>query len=189
MYITQQNKLHIFPVPFQASIFSSRLSVLSPSRQSRLPLNRVGFWRCFIVRAPDLDCLVCLTADQPQPRVIKSRAKDTILSIKRAWLGNSVHGLVAIASLPILCVQNKSQISKKLKRELVWTSSECGLSALTQKLIEPLSPPEKRILSLLTESVLMMALWPSKFCIKAPSGHFHCLMLDVLPVAKVNSEG
>lgn len=35
----------------------------------------------------------------------------------------------------------------------------------------------------------MIALCPSKFCMNAPSGHFHCLMLPVLPVAKVNSDG
>src|SRR5436190_15042610 len=53
----------------------------------------------------------------------------------------------------------------------------------------PLSPPEKSTLSSLTDRVLTMALWPSKFCIKAPSGHFHCLMEFVLPLAKVNSLG
>jgi hypothetical protein len=55
--------------------------------------------------------------------------------------------------------------------------------------MDPLSPPEKKTFWLLTAMVLMMALWPSKFCMKAPSGHFHCLMLPVLPVAKVNSVG
>ncbi len=59
----------------------------------------------------------------------------------------------------------------------------------SQKLMDPLSPPEKKTFWSFTARVLMMALCPSKFCMKAPSGHFHCLMLPVLPVAKVNSVG
>jgi hypothetical protein len=59
----------------------------------------------------------------------------------------------------------------------------------SQKLIDPLSPPEKKTFLSFTDNVLIMALCPSKFCMKAPSGHFHCLMLPVLPVANVNSVG
>ncbi len=50
-------------------------------------------------------------------------------------------------------------------------------------------PPENKTLSSLTARVLMMAFCPSKFCMNAPSGHFHCLMLPVLPLAKVHSVG
>ena len=44
-------------------------------------------------------------------------------------------------------------------------------------LIETL-PPETSTPSSLTASVLMMALWPEQFCMKLPSGNFHCLMLS-----------
>ena len=37
--------------------------------------------------------------------------------------------------------------------------------------------------------VLMIALWPERFCRKSPSGHFHCLMLSGEAEAKVYSFG
>ena len=39
-------------------------------------------------------------------------------------------------------------------------------------------PPDMRTPSLLQASVLTMALWPLRFCVKTPSGSFHCLMLS-----------
>lgn len=40
------------------------------------------------------------------------------------------------------------------------------------------SPPETITPSGLTEIVFKMALWPVRFCINSPLGHFHCLMFS-----------
>lgn len=52
-------------------------------------------------------------------------------------------------------------------------------------------PPEKNTPSEFTERVLMIALWPVRLKTKAPSGHFHFLMLlpPAEPEAKVYSVG
>lgn len=152
-----------------------------PSCQTWLPVDRVRFRRGFVIRLPNLDRLVRLATYQPQARVIKGRTEDAVFSVERARLGDGVLGLVTVARLPVLFASWLALTSPKAMR--------ASLSTLTQKPIEPLSPPENIVPSLLTDSVLMIALCPSKFCMNAPSGHFHCLMLPVLPVAKVNSDG
>lgn len=58
--------------------------------------------RRFIVWLPDLDGLVRLAADEPQAGLVKGGAEDTIFGVEGAWLGDGVHGLVAIARLPVL---------------------------------------------------------------------------------------
>ena len=40
-----------------------------------------------------------------------------------------------------------------------------------------------------SDRTLMMAFWPSKFCMKTPSGHLHCSIEFVLPLANVHSMG
>ena len=47
-------------------------------------------------------------------------------------------------------------------------------------------PPEKKTPSALTDSVLMIALWPLKLNTNAPSGHFHFLIL--LPPAEPDAK-
>lgn len=53
------------------------------------------------------------------------------------------------------------------------------------------TPPEKKTPSAFTDSVLIIALWPLKLNTKAPSGHFHFLILfpPAEPDAKEYSVG
>lgn len=48
----------------------------------------------------------------------------------------------------------------------------------SQRCMEPLSAPETKTPSALTARQLTIALWPDKFWMNFPSGHFHCLMLS-----------
>lgn len=48
----------------------------------------------------------------------------------------------------------------------------------SQKHMVPLSAPDTITPSGLTQMLLMIALWPGRFWMKFPSGHFHCLILS-----------
>ena len=50
-------------------------------------------------------------------------------------------------------------------------------------------PADTRTPSALTAKLLMIALWPDKFCKKTPSGNFHCLMLSGDPDANEYLDG
>lgn len=104
---------------------------------------------CFIIWTPDFDRLIRLTADQSQARLIEGGAEYAVLSVERTWLGDRVLCLVAVARLPIL----SKDMSASFLENMPTRRPE-----LTQKLIDPLSPPENMMLSLFTARVLMMAL-------------------------------
>lgn len=57
--------------------------------------------RRFVILLPDLDGLIRLSADQPEPRLIERARKDATLRIQRPWLGSGIQALVSMARLPI----------------------------------------------------------------------------------------
>lgn len=58
--------------------------------------------RRVVVWPPYLDGLVRLTTDESQAGVVERRAEHTVLGVEGAGLGDGVHGLVAVATLPVL---------------------------------------------------------------------------------------
>lgn len=84
----------------------------------------------------------------------------------------------------------------KLKTELQYCFVEhtCSLWKLypvrqSHKNIVPLSPPLTNTPSGFTAMQLTIALWPERFCINFPSGHFHCLILSGDAEANVYNVG
>lgn len=74
-----------------------------PPRKRRLPIDGVRLGRRLIIWFPDLDSLVRLAANETQAGLVKGGAKDAIFGIERTGLSDGVHGLVAVACLPVLC--------------------------------------------------------------------------------------
>lgn len=83
------------------TVSSSTRSEPSPGQRG-LPLDGVCLGCGVIIWPPDFDRLVCLTADESQAGLVKGGAENAIFGVQGAGLGDGIHGLVAIARLPIL---------------------------------------------------------------------------------------
>lgn len=64
--------------------------LISLSAERWLPIQGVGFWRCFVIGLPDLNRLVRLSANKTEASPIKSCRHDARFSFERTRLGSGV---------------------------------------------------------------------------------------------------
>lgn len=69
--------------------------------QRRLPIQRMRLRRRLHILPPNLNRLIRLPTNQPQPRPIKRTRKDPALSVQRPRLRSRIQTLIPVSGLPI----------------------------------------------------------------------------------------
>ena len=100
---TQRGDHHPKIIPERHAKSAHPLILASKFRppQRRSPIQRMALRRRVLILPPDLNCLICLTHNQPQPCPIKRAAHDARLGVQTARLRRRVQRLEPVARLPV----------------------------------------------------------------------------------------